>query len=381
VAGLHPEGEARQSARFAIYEAAFDRLVAAGRLYRCYETAQELDLKRKVLLGRGLPPIYDRAALHLSEADHAARAAAGEKPHWRFLLDHDTPIAWHDGIRGPQHFDPRQMSDPVVRRADGSWLYMLPSAIDDAAMGISDVLRGEDHVSNTATQIQMFARWGRTAALRPRRAADRHRRQALQAAGFAGRRRSARGGDRARSPDRHAGAPGDVGPDRSDARCGCSGRRVRPSRFGRAPARFDDAELHRINAAVVHRLPFARVAHLLPEGMTEVAWEAIRPNLAHIGEAADWWRVVTGPITAPEADPETRAFLDQAATVAAGIDWASDPWSALTATLKDATGRKGKALFLPLRQALTGMDHGPDMKALLPLIGKAEAIGRLSPAS
>jgi glutamyl-tRNA synthetase len=123
------------------------------------------------------------------------------------------------------------------------------------------------------------------------------------------------------------------------------------------------------------------VAHLLPEGMTEVAWEAIRPNLAHIGEAADWWRVVTGPITAPEADPETRAFLDQAATVAAGIDWASDPWSALTATLKDATGRKGKALFLPLRQALTGMDHGPDMKALLPLIGKAEAIGRLSPAS
>lgn len=158
--GLHPEGEERQSARFAIYEAAFDRLVAAGRLYRCYETAQELDLKRKVLLGRGLPPIYDRAALHLTEADHAARAAAGEKPHWRFLLDHDTPIAWHDGIRGPQHFDPRQMSDPVVRRADGSWLYMLPSAIDDAAMGISDVLRGEDHVSNTATQIQMFGALG-----------------------------------------------------------------------------------------------------------------------------------------------------------------------------------------------------------------------------
>jgi glutamyl-tRNA synthetase len=184
VAGLHPEGEERQSARFAIYEAAFDRLVAAGRLYRCYETAQELDLKRKVLLGRGLPPIYDRAALHLSEADHAAKAAAGEKPHWRFLLDHDTPIAWHDGIRGPQHFDPRQMSDPVVRRADGSWLYMLPSAIDDAAMGISDVLRGEDHVSNTATQIQMFRALGPNRRASPmRRAADRHRRQALQAAG------------------------------------------------------------------------------------------------------------------------------------------------------------------------------------------------------
>lgn len=378
--GLHPEGEERQSARFAIYEAAFDRLVAAGRLYRCYETAQELDLKRKVLLGRGLPPIYDRAALHLTEADHAAKAAAGEKPHWRFLLDHDTPIAWHDGIRGPQHFDPRQMSDPVVRRADGSWLYMLPSAIDDAAMGISDVLRGEDHVSNTATQIQMFGALG---AKPPRFA------HAALLTGTEGK-LSKRLGSLGVADLREAG----IEPEALIAmlaRLGTSDP-IDPaldadalaaafdlSRFGRAPARFDDAELHRINAAVVHRLPFARVAHLLPEGMTEVAWEAIRPNLAHIGEAADWWRVVTGPITAPEADPETRAFLDQAATVAAGIDWASDPWSALTATLKDATGRKGKVLFLPLRQALTGMDHGPDMKALLPLIGQAEAIGRLSP--
>jgi len=380
--GLHPEGEERQSARFAIYEAAFDRLVEAGRLYRCYETAQELDLKRKVLLGRGLPPIYDRAALRLTEADHAAKAAAGEKPHWRFLLDHDTPIEWNDGIRGPQHFDPRQMSDPVVRRADGSWLYMLPSAIDDAAMGITDVLRGEDHVSNTATQIQMFRALG---AEPPRFA------HAALLTGTEGK-LSKRLGSLGVADLREAG----IEPEALIAmlaRLGTSDP-IDPaldadalaaafdlSRFGRAPARFDDAELHRINAAVVHRLPFARVAHLLPEGMTETAWEAIRPNLAHIGEVADWWRVVTGPITAPEADPETRAFLDQAATVAAGIDWASDPWSALTATLKDATGRKGKALFLPLRQALTGMDHGPDMKALLPLIGQAEAIGRLSPAS
>lgn len=380
--GLHPEGEERQSARFAIYEAAFDRLVEAGRLYRCYETAQELDLKRKVLLGRGLPPIYDRAALRLTEADHAAKAAAGEKPHWRFLLDHDTPIEWNDGIRGPQHFDPRQMSDPVVRRADGSWLYMLPSAIDDAAMGITDVLRGEDHVSNTATQIQMFRALG---AEPPRFA------HAALLTGTEGK-LSKRLGSLGVADLREAG----IEPEALIAmlaRLGTSDP-IDPaldadalaaafdlSRFGRAPARFDDAELHRINAAVVHRLPFARVAHLLPEGMTETAWEAIRPNLAHIGEVADWWRVVTGPITAPEADPKTRAFLDQAATVAAGIDWASDPWSALTATLKDATGRKGKALFLPLRQALTGMDHGPDMKALLPLIGQAEAIGRLSPAS
>ena len=154
--GLAPDGEVRQSERFALYETGFARLVEAGRVYRCYETAQELELKRKVRLGRGLPPVYDRAALGLSEADHEAKAAAGERPHWRFKLDHAAPIEWLDGIRGPQHFDPAQLSDPVVRRADGSWLYMLPSAIDDAEMGITHVIRGEDHVSNTALQIQMF---------------------------------------------------------------------------------------------------------------------------------------------------------------------------------------------------------------------------------
>lgn len=153
--GLVPDGEERQSARTALYEREFARLVEAGRVYPCYETAQELELKRKVLLGRGLPPVYDRAALALSEADHAARMAAGELPHWRFLLDRDTPIAWDDGIRGAQHFDPASMSDPVVRRADGSWLYMLPSVIDDIAMGVTQVLRGEDHVSNTAVKNKM----------------------------------------------------------------------------------------------------------------------------------------------------------------------------------------------------------------------------------
>src|SRR3569623_3757566 len=137
--GLTPDGEERQSLRFALYEQAFARLVENGRIYRCYETAQELDLKRKVLLGRGLPPIYDRAALKLSENDHLELAAQGMLPHWRFLLDHAAPIEWHDGVRGHQHFAPAQLSDPVVRRADGSWLYMLPSAIDDIDMGVTDV--------------------------------------------------------------------------------------------------------------------------------------------------------------------------------------------------------------------------------------------------
>ncbi|HTH28829.1 MAG TPA: glutamate--tRNA ligase, partial [Sphingobium sp.] len=158
--GLDHDGEARQSARFELYEERFRALVESGHIYPAYETAQELDLKRKVLLGRGLPPVYDRAALTLTNDQIAALQAEGRKPHWRFRLDHDAPIVWQDLIRGEQRFDPAHLSDPVIRRADGSWLYMLPSAIDDVDMGVTHVVRGEDHVSNTATQIQMFTALG-----------------------------------------------------------------------------------------------------------------------------------------------------------------------------------------------------------------------------
>jgi glutamyl-tRNA synthetase len=376
--GMHPDAEERQSARDAIYQAAFDRLIAAGRVYRCYETQGELDLRRKVLLSRGLPPVYDRAALALTEADHAARAAAGEAPHWRFLLDHDQPITWHDGIRGPQQFDPRQMSDPVVRRADGTWLYMLPSVIDDIAMGVTDVLRGEDHVSNTATQVQMFTALG---APCPRFA------HAALLTGSEGK-LSKRLGALGMADWREAGIEpeaiiallarlGTADPVDPALDADALAAAFDLSRFGRAPARFDDAELDRINAGVIHRLDYARVADRLPAGMDAAAWAAIRPNLTRVADAADWWQVITGPIAAPAPDDDTRAYLATAAAVAETLDWDTDPWSALTAALKDRTGRKGKDLFLPLRRALTGVDHGPDMKALLPLIGRERALARL----
>jgi glutamyl-tRNA synthetase len=377
--GLTVDGEERQSLRFEIYEREFQRLVDAGRIYRAYETSQELDLKRKVLLGRGLPPIYDRAALKLTEADHAAKEAAGEKPHWRFMLDHDQPITWDDGIRGAQNFDARQMSDPVIRRADGSWLYMLPSAIDDIAMGVTDVLRGEDHVSNTATQIQMFSALGATPPRFAHEAlltgSEGKLSKRLGALGMADFREQGIEPEAIVTLLARLGTSDPVDPTLDVDALASS---FDLSRFGRAPARFDEADLHRVNAQIVHRLPYARVAHLLPEGMGEMAWEVIRPNLAHIDEAKGWWQVVTGPVSAPAFDVETRAFLDQAATVAAPLDWASDPWRALTAALKDSTGRKGKTLFLPLRQALTGQDHGPEMAALLPLIAQDEAVRRLS---
>lgn len=377
--GLNYDGEERQSQRNDLYEREFQRLLEAGRIYRAYETAQELDLKRKILLGRGLPPIYDRAALMLTEADHEAKAAAGEKPHWRFLLDHDQPITWDDGIRGPQNFDPRQMSDPVIRRADGSWLYMLPSAIDDIAMGVTDVLRGEDHVSNTATQIQMFTALG---AQPPHFA---HEALLTGSEGKLSKRLGALGmadfREQGIEPEAIVALLARLGTsDPVDATLDAAtlAESFDLSRFGRAPARFDEADLHRVNAQIVHRLPYARVSHLLPEGMGEAAWDAIRPNLAHIDEAKDWWQVVTGPVAAPAFDEETQAYLAQAAKVVATLDWLAEPWRALTAALKDSTGRKGKALFLPLRQALTGHDHGPEMAALLPLIAQDEAVRRLN---
>ena len=382
--GLHPDGEERQSARFGLYEREFARLVDAGRVYRCYETTQELDLKRKVQLGRGLPPIYDRAALALSHNDHAAKAVAGELPHWRFKLDHDTPIEWVDGIRGPQHFDPKQISDPVVRRADGSWLYMLPSVIDDIDMGVTQVLRGEDHVSNTAAQLQMFT------ALRSTPPAFAHEALLVGAEGKLSKRLGSLGMAELREqgiePEALVAMLARLGTsDPVDASLDAVALAASfdLARFGRAPARFDEAELTRLNAAVLHRLPFAHVAPRLPEGMDAAGWEAVRPNLTTLAEAAEWWAVVRGPIGAPVLDAETKAFVAQAVAACAVLDWnvPGEVWSALTASLKAQTGRKGKELFLPLRQALTAMDHGPDMKALLPLIGRDEALARLNAAA
>ena len=376
--GLQPDGEARQSARFALYEERFAELKAAGRVYPAYESAEELDLKRKVQLGRGLPPVYDRAALALSDADRAALEGAGQRPHWRFRLDHDAPIVWHDLVRGDQRFDPALLSDPVIRRADGSWLYMLPSVIDDVDMGISHVVRGEDHVANTAVQIQMFA------ALGAQPPAFAHEALLVGSEGKLSKRLGSLGVDAFREAGYEPAALKAL-----LARIGTS-QPVEPiaesarladgfdfAHFGRAPARFDEAELAQLNARIVHQLGYDAVADRLPAGMDAAGWDAIRPNLATVAEAADWWQVVEGPVEPAELDADDSAYLAEAATIAAALDWSSDPWAQLTARLKEATGRKGKPLFLPLRRALTGRDHGPDMAALLPLIGRDRALDRL----
>lgn len=375
--GLVPDAVVRQSDRFALYEAALARLAAAGRAYRAYETPAELDLKRKVQQQRGLPPVYDRAALALTEIDHDDYAARGIAPVWRFRLDTGTAIRWHDGVRGDCHVDPASLSDPVVRRADGSWLYMLPSVIDDIDLGITDIARGEDHVTNSAVQIQMFEALGapvpRFAHMALLTGADAALSKRLGSEGVAAWRAAgiepqaiaallARLGTSL--PVEPVAALADLLPGFDLAS------------FGRAPARFDPADLAAINARTLHLLPYAAVAERLPAGMTAAAWQAIRGNLATLAEAADWQAVIAGPVAvAPEA--EDADFVAEAADVLAGLDWGDDIWGRWTTALKGATGRKGRSLFHPLRCALTGRDTGPEMAALLPLIGREAALARL----
>ena len=389
--GLEPDAEYRQSERLDLYENAFAKLKEAGRVYPAYETAQELELKRKIALGRGLPPIYDRAALKLTDEERATKEAEGVAPHWRFKLDREQHIDWEDAVRGPQKFDPAQLSDPVIRRADGSWLYMLPSVVDDLDMGVTDVLRGEDHVSNTAVQVQMFSalhqagvgpdhcdvvdsfpNLGHTALLVGKEGKLSKRLGSLSCEALR---------DWGIEPAAILSLLARLGTSRpvepiSDRQVLIEGFDL--ATFGRAPAKFDEAELERLNAAIVHQLDFAEVKDRLPEGFDEAGWHAIRPNLSHVSEAAEWWRLVTGPIDQPDFSDDDRAFLAEAADT---LEWSDNPWGTLTSALKDRTGRKGKPLFLPLRQALTGMDHGPDMGELLPLIGEDEARARLASAA
>lgn len=374
--GMVPDGEERQSARLSRYEAVLEDLARAGHVYRAYETPEELELKRKVLLGRGLPPVYDRAALSLTEADHARLAAQGTKPHWRFRLSTSLPHRWEDLVRGPSHIDPASLSDPVIRRADGSWLYMLPSVIDDIDMGVTHVVRGEDHVTNTGIQLQMFASLGATAP------AFGHAPLLTSAEGKLSKRLGSIGVADFRAAGieplavkallARLGSSLPVEPVTSDAPL-IAGFDL--AHLGRAHPRFDEAELALLNSKILRQLPYAEVAGRI--SLTEAEWNAVRGNIASVAEAEGWKAVFRGPIMAPAQSEEDRAYLATAAETLAVLPFDDSVWSALTETLKLSTGRRGKALYMPLRLALTGQSNGPDMAALLPLIGREEALARL----
>ena len=374
--GIRPHRMEWQSKRFARYDEVSAGLRAAGRLYPCYETADELDRRRKRQLARGLPPVYDRAALKLTAEDRQKLEAEGRKPHWRFRLD-GRIVEWNDLIRGPQHIDTSSLSDPVLVREDGTYLYTLPSVIDDIDFGITHVIRGEDHVVNTAVQIEITEALGG--------AVPTYAHHSLLT-GADGKGLSKRLGSLSISAMREGGLEAMavvshaalLGTSDNIHPCADYAELVEGfalDKLSRAPARFDEAELLHLNAKLLHSLPFEAVSARLA-GVSEAFWLAVRGNIQRLADAAAWQSVIEGEMT-PVISAEDTGFIAAARDLLPPEPWDGGTWKAWTEAVKAATGRKGKQLFMPLRLALTGLDHGPELAQLLPLIGRARAVARL----
>ncbi len=382
--GIKPDLVRRQSERLAAYEAAAEKLKAQGRLYPAYETADELERRRKRQQALGRPPIYDRAALRLTEAERAALEASGRRPHWRFRLDPGI-FRWDDMVRGESRIDCASLSDPVLRREDGTYLYTLPSVVDDIEFGVTDVIRGEDHVTNTAVQIQIFEA---LAGAAPRFG---HHNLLTDASGEG---LSKRTGALSIASLREKGIEplavaalavlvGSAEAVRPVASLDELAQTVDLRHLSHGAARFDEAELEGLSARTLHAMPYAAVADRL--GALELSgpgseqfWLAVRGNLSRLDEAAIWRQVVEGDITPLVKD---RAYLDLAASRLPDGAWDRSTWEKWARELKTLTGRKGRDLYHPLRLALTGQESGPEMAALMPLIGRARALARLSAPS
>ncbi|NJM28895.1 MAG: glutamate--tRNA ligase [Rhizobiales bacterium] len=374
--GIKPHRIEWQSKRFSRYDTLAQELREAGRLYACYETADELDRRRKRQLARGLPPVYDRAALKMTAEDRLKLEAEGRKPHWRFKLD-GRMVEWTDLIRGPQHIDTASLSDPVLVREDGSYLYTLPSVIDDIDLTITHVIRGEDHVVNTAVQIEITEALGG--------AAPTYAHHSLLT-GADGKGLSKRLGSLSIQSMREAGLEAMAVVSHaallgtSDNIHPCADYRELIDGFdlhklSRAPARFDEAELKHLNAKLLHMLPYEAVKDRL-DGESEAFWMAVRGNVEILSDSTAWAHIVRDRFK-PDVSSDQRAFLDTARTLLPPEPWDASTWKVWTDAVKAATDRKGKSLFMPLRLALTGMDHGPELAALLPLIGRERAAERL----
>ncbi len=371
--GLSWDRLEHQSKRLACYDSAAARLREPGRLYECFETPGELDLKRKKQLNMGRPPVYDRAALDLSDAEKGRLRAERGPGHWRFKLDGER-IEWDDGILGPQSIDAASVSDPVLIRADGQFLYTMASVVDDMEFGVTDIVRGSDHVTNTATQIQIIRALGGE----PPRFAHHSLLTGPQGEGL-----SKRLGALALRDLRAEGIEpmallslmarlGSADPVelRNSIDELVDGLDI--SRFGAAPTKFDVADLRPLTARHLHGLPYEEVAAEIaalgvPDDIAPRFWEVARENIETRAELAEWWRILTGDRVAI-VDEADRSFLDEAFALLGDPPYDQDTWSEWTSAVRAATGRKGKQLFMPLRLAITGRARGPEMADLMPLL-------------
>ncbi|SDD60396.1 glutamate--tRNA ligase [Kordiimonas lacus] len=375
--GLEWDETFKQSERFDRYNEVVEKLKAEGRLYPCYETAEELDMKRKIQMGRGKPPVYDRSALNLTDEDKARFEAEGRQPHWRFKLNTPARVEWTDMIRGDVSIDLEALSDPILIREDGSFLYTLPSVVDDVDYGITHIVRGEDHTTNSAVQVQIFEAVGGKA---PEMA------HFALLTGKSGEGLSKRHGAMSIEEYRDEAGIEPMAIVSLLARVGTS-EPIEPfvdaqpliagfdfGKFGRSTAKLDPAELDVLNAKILHATPYAAVADRL-DGVSEEMWLALQPNINKLADVAELKKIIDGPVTPKIEDAN---HIAKTLELLPAGELTGDSWQAWTGAIKEATGAKGRALFMPLRQALTGQDHGPDMGMLLPLIGRDKVVARLS---
>ena len=383
--GLTWDREERQSARTDLYEAAKQQLIEEGRVYECFETPTELDLKRKKQLSMGKPPVYDRSALKLSE-EEKARLRAERPSHWRFLLDPGR-IEWEDGILGPISIDAESVSDPVIQKEDGQWLYTFASSVDDSEMGVTDIVRGADHVTNTATQIQII----RALGAEPPRFAHHSLLTGPQGEGLSKRLGTLSLRDlRAQGLEPMAvlslmARLGSSDPVELRASVAEVVGGFRLGSFGAAPTKFDAEDLWPLTQRALSHKSLEQIAPVLsaagvPEDLRAAFWAALHENVGKEAEIADWWRVLSEG-HAGTAAPEDRDFVEEALRRLPEPPYSEATWGEWTAALKEATGRKGKGLFQPLRRLVTGRDAGPDMGAVMPLLQVKPSLRETSDAA
>jgi glutamyl-tRNA synthetase len=376
--GMDWDTEDRQSTRLDRYHEALKTLIASDRAYKCFETQEELSLKRKAQLAAGRPPVYDRAALKLTADEIAAREAAGEAPHYRFKLNDDV-VVWDDLVRGEVSVPMSSLSDPVILRADGRFIYTLASVVDDLDHGITHILRGEDHTTNSAAQIQLFEalggaipKMGHFALLVGAEGEGLSKR--LDSLSIASLRGDGIESMAIASFLSRIGTSDPVEP-RSSMDDIINGFDM--SRFGRATPRFDPAELAMINSRILAHMDYADVKDRLDDlGVTagEGFWDAVRGNIASVSEAKTWFNIATRPIT-PVI--ENDAIMIAAASTLPEGEITAETWNLWTKAIMAETDQKGRAVFMPLRQALTGVDSGPELAGLLPVMGRDRILARI----
>lgn len=364
-----------QSRRMNLYENAKQRLIEQKRLYPCYESQEELEVKKKILLSRNLPPIYDRSALKLTDEQKQEMEAKGIKPHWRFYVENND-ISWVDGVRGEIKFDSKNISDPVLIRADGTMTYMIASVVDDIDFKISHIIRAEEHITNSAIQIQMFEALGESA---PHLS---HLSLIKSKEGKISKRLGGYDIKTMREEGMHPMAilsflaklgtsdPIEFRKSQEELK-----REFSLKKFNKAIATYDLQELERINTKLVHNLSYKEIQSILPKYIDEAFWEKVKINLSKVNEALDWWKICHEKLTPRITNPE---FTAEASKLLPDGVWDENTWNKWIEKVKAITGKSGKDLFMPIRLALTGMEHGPKIKSLLPLLGYTKTFERLN---